>query len=215
MALSKAIYLYIITIMSRLPSKVIPREVGPDSCPLSLACLERPETLTSIRINGSIESGSVSKAPGNVTDQYQCHNLQEALELVNTLSKGTMNDCRRFEIILETTVHLITRPVLTSAAVHIAGISEEVSKVQCSHFNETARKLKNEPEESVHILYFNRSKSVVFSNVEFVGCPLPIRIDWSDCVRMVQSSFRYVLHVSIFSSMHGSSLGKSDFTMKY
>ena len=116
------------------------------------------------------------------TESYNCSSLQDALKIIDELSHS---DCVQIE--LHSGKHLITRPINTTASFRMRSFERNKTVVYCG-FN--AEELYYQT-GGVHTLYFNRSNSVVFSNVQFEACPLPIRVDRSGVVLVENSSFRY------------------------
>ena len=115
---------------------------------------------------------------------YNCPTLQAALELTMKDTKA----CNYFVINLQSGVHLITEPIVTNTSVSIIGNGavEIVCQFDAEQFYTQTG--------NIHSLYFNTSGSVIFENINFDHCPLPIRIFEADNVVIVNSSFRYHSH---------------------
>ena len=121
------------------------------------------------------------KCSQETTVGYNCPSLQAALKLTVKDTKV----CNYFVINLQSGVHLITEPIITNTSVSIIGNGavEIVCQFDAEQFyNQTGH---------LHSLYFNTSSSVIFENINFDYCPLPIRIFEADNVVIVNSSFRY------------------------
>ena len=116
------------------------------------------------------------------SDSYSCHSLQEGLELI----AGT-HDCVMYTIELEAGVHHIIKPVITDASVHLVSNSESSSVVTCDFDAETVYNQTG----GLHTVYFNRSRSVSFTNIIFADCSLPLRLFAVNNVLVENSTFRY------------------------
>ena len=126
------------------------------------------------------------KCTQETTNRYNCPSLQAALNLT---MKNT-EVCNYFVINLQSGVHLITEPIVTNASVNFSNIGNGAVEIVCQFdaeqfYNQTG---------NLHSLYFNTSDSVIFENINFDHCPLPIRIFEADNVMIINSSFRYHSH---------------------
>ena len=126
------------------------------------------------------------KCSQETTDRYNCPTLQAALNL----TMKNIEVCNYFVINLQSGVHLITEPIVTNASVNFSNIGNGAVEIVCQFdaeqfYNQTG---------NLHSLYFNTSDSVVFENINFDHCPLPIRIFEADNVMIINSSFRYHSH---------------------
>ena len=117
-------------------------------------------------------------------NEFKCHGLQAALETISEWQE----DCSLFTAELAPTLHYITWPVNITASVHFTSNTTEglLATVSC---NFDAAKFTDETGE-LHMLYFNQSDSVMFSNVKVEGCPLPIRIDQVNIAKIEGSLFK-------------------------
>ncbi len=153
-----------------------------------LLCLVLQSTIASqVNINVIVGSNDTENNCQDISidnGSYWCSSLQDALELLKKTStpKGQVGDVL-FIIELESSViHYITDPVvITNTSVYITSYGD----------NQNALVLCEYVAKGLHTLYFNQSQSVLFSGVEFQGCPLPITILEADNVTIEYSIFRY------------------------
>ena len=144
-------------------------------------CETNGTTIYRLHVLRNIEN---NKCIQNTTIRYNCSTLQAALNF-------TMKDtevCNYFVVNIQSGVHLITEPIVTNSSVSIIGNGavEIVCQFDAEQFYTQTGNL--------HSLYFNKSGSVIFENINFDHCPLPIRIFKADNVVIVNSSFRYHSH---------------------
>ena len=120
--------------------------------------------------------------------EISCCSLQDALDLISSVELKDAAGCILFDIILNSSEHYITKPINTTAhSVHISSpLQQKPAIVQCD-FNGESFYLRT---GHIHTLYFNKSDSVMFSNIIMEGCPFPMRIDSSSNVILQQSLFR-------------------------
>ena len=118
---------------------------------------------------------------------YKCSSLQDALEMLNSTSSSQESPIL-FNIELESNrVHYITRPILTNASVHIVSSTDPngvMAVVTCRYVADSSY--------GFHTIYFDQSPSVVLSGIDFLSCPLPIRMFQVNNITVEYSSFRYV-----------------------
>ena len=135
----------------------------------------------------------------DVINEWRCADLQSALEatFVDTLfdlpeQQGTPS-CISIEV--PPGDHLITTPIhFNATSVYIYGTGEKASNVtiSCNYtvdVNES-RIFDLDYDYTDYTFYFNRSEVVSFENVQFVGCPYPLRLDTVGTVRVCNSIFR-------------------------
>ena len=82
-------------------------------------------------------------------------------------------------------VHIISTPHILNSSIVLIGDQEGVV-ISCSFTREGL------PSSTLHSLYFNRSQSVGFINVQAQSCPLPFRLDSVSTVLVDNSTFRFV-----------------------
>ncbi len=117
--------------------------------------------------------------------EISCNSLEDALDLISTTLQ---QDRRLFDIFLNSSMkYIINKPISTTASVHISSPLEEKPAIVLCNYSAA---FYYTTEQIQHTLYFNRSYSVLFSNIIMEGCPLPIRIDASNSVIVEQSLFR-------------------------
>ena len=82
-------------------------------------------------------------------------------------------------------IHLISSPHVLNPSVVLVGEQDGVV-VSCNFSREGL------PSSTLHSLYFSRSQSVGFINVQAQNCPLPFRLDSVSRVLIENSTFRFV-----------------------
>ena len=86
---------------------------------------------------------------------------------------------------LDRGVHMISTSRVLNSSVVLIGDQEGVV-VSCSFTRQGL------PSSTLHSLYFNRSQTVGFINVQAQNCPLPFRLDSVNIVLVDNSTFRFV-----------------------
>ena len=121
----------------------------------------------------------------NDTVQWQCSDLQSALVAAVNLNHSSLRNSEQQNCISITVPpgdHSISAPVHfsdVSVSVFGAGGQADDVTILCNYtvdVNES-RIFDLDYDYTDYTFYFNRSEVVSFENVQFVGCPYPLRLD--------------------------------------
>ena len=136
--------------------------------------------------------------------EWQCADLQSALEsLVYWFGSGLANDLQApqntsscISVAVPPGDHFISAPVhfnSTSVYIYGTGESSDNATIFCNYTVDVDQSRIFDPDYSYtdYTFYFNRSEMVSFENVQFVGCPYPLRLDTVATVRVHNSLFRW------------------------
>ena len=144
---------------------------------------------------------------GNHTaaDQWQCPDLQSALEAAaagmlnqvnSTLDREEgQNTSNCVSIMLPPGDHFISAPLYFGAtSLYLFGLGEGPDDVTifCNYTVDVNESRMFDPNYNYtdYTFYFDRSQQVSIENVQFVGCPFPLRMDTVATVGVFNSTFR-------------------------
>ena len=153
---------------------------SPDSCPFSLT-VDQNYTLDLC----------TRTARADLVQEWRCPELQPALEVVVNGSIST--DCVSLSV--PAGDHFVTEPVhFGDMNVHFLGQSDSSNgaTIFCNYTLEVdeSRVLDLNYSYTDYTFYFNNSQAVSFEQLQFVGCPYPIRVDTVADVKIHNSTFR-------------------------
>ncbi len=159
----------------------------------------------------------------NQTDNSQgivmCGELQSALnfildpEFASNSSNNSLEDCVLL-MVPAGQVHYITAPLfLDDINLHFVGVSDtedlsnraglngsklQLPSIKCDYFVDVDinRIFELDYDYFDYVLYFYRSSSVSFQNIEMSDCPYPIRVNTVEQITIHNSLFRYVSSIT-------------------
>ena len=175
--------------------------------PVNIALRECSNDYISVilQVSSSVSTTGCSEINSNGTEQWECSDLQAAMEAIGAVAQvgrsifgsgstasllGLSPDCA--VLVVPSGVHYITAPVyFGNTSVHLIG-TNDTSTIHCNYSLDVNKERVFEPDYEYpdYVMYFNRSASVGFEGVEFIGCPYPFRVDTVSRVSVENSRFR-------------------------
>ena len=165
-------------------------------------CLSAEKCPHVVTVNGNQTMCGISGLPDSAIDEWLCADLQSALKTAvdilgddnSLMESGTtqQNSSNCVQIKVPPGDHFISAPLYFGAtSLYLFGLGEGPDDVTifCTYtvdVNESRMFDSNYD----YTFYFDRSQQVSIENVQFVGCPFPLRMDTVATVGVDQSMFR-------------------------
>ena len=163
------------------------------TCLLSaFGCIQsQTQSLTVITLTQEPIGSEGSSCIGLNDSRVICNDLQSAIDwtveasILFSAEGSSRNNIVEIHLMAGGTHTISKQSDLQNASMHLIGLGDGVT-VQCDYF---ADPRLNESWE-IHTWYFDRSDSVAFKNVHFIGCGFPFRLDTVRNVNINNCTFR-------------------------